>query len=171
MIGKKNTAIVLIIAIAITGIGITVLASIPSSISDIITSNFDDQKALETAKASNTDTDIGTKLGAQTHNVNIPDGVFCYALNMQEDCYDPNDIVISVGDTVVWTNTDEGVDHTVTSGDQSVDLDTIGVDYPNGFDSLFMPVNDKFPVTFDVPGTHPYFCTEHPEMTGTIVVV
>jgi plastocyanin len=74
-------------------------------------------------------------------------------------------LVINVGDTVRWTNT-ETLPHTVTSG--------IGENDPEVgelFDR-FLPARGDFEYTFDTPGTYPYFCRIHDEMNmqGTVVV-
>ncbi|MGB9400945.1 MAG: plastocyanin/azurin family copper-binding protein [Pseudolabrys sp.] len=38
------------------------------------------------------------------------------------------------------------------------------------FRSKALDTDDKFSFTFATPGTYPYFCALHPQMTGTIVV-
>jgi plastocyanin len=63
---------------------------------------------------------------------------------------------ISVGQTVKWTNNDS-VNHTATADDNSWGTGTIK---PGG----------EFVRRFDEPGTYTYFCSYHPEMTGTIIV-
>jgi len=63
---------------------------------------------------------------------------------------------ITAGTTVTWTNNDT-VPHTATADDGS-------------FDSGKLSKGDTFSVTFDEPGTYPYFCEYHTGMKGTIVV-
>jgi plastocyanin len=63
---------------------------------------------------------------------------------------------VRVGDTVVITNAD-GVAHTWTEVDRAFDSGTLGTD-------------ETFEYTFDEAGVFDYFCTIHPEMTGTITV-
>lgn len=66
---------------------------------------------------------------------------------------------IAAGTTVVWENTDEFA-HTVTSTADSARV----------FGSDELGRGDTFAVTFDEPGTFPYFCMIHPTMRATVVV-
>jgi plastocyanin len=64
---------------------------------------------------------------------------------------------VKVGDTVSWTNSENGIQHTTTANEglwASGALDSGGV----------------FEFTFTEPGTYSYFCSIHPSMTGTITV-
>lgn len=71
--------------------------------------------------------------------------------------FDPKEITVKVGTTVVWTNNDS-VEHNVTS-------DT-GV-----FSSGAMAPGDTFKFTFTQAGTFPYSCSIHvPNMVGTVTV-
>ncbi|HYO48798.1 MAG TPA: S-layer homology domain-containing protein, partial [Chloroflexia bacterium] len=71
--------------------------------------------------------------------------------------YQPQQLTVSLGATVTWTNRDQII-HTSTS-------DT-GV-----WHSFDMYPNQEFPVEFDTPGTYPYHCVYHPNMTGVITVL
>lgn len=76
--------------------------------------------------------------------------------------FDPADISVSAGTTIVWTNNDNSV-HTVTSG--------ILEQGPSGdFDSELISAGQTFEHTFDSAGVWNYFCTVHPWMKGTITV-
>jgi plastocyanin len=69
----------------------------------------------------------------------------------------PQIIVIEDDSTIVWENTG-AVAHTVTAA--------------NGrFDSGSLALGDTFEQTFDEPVTLSYFCSIHPFMVGTIVVL
>jgi plastocyanin len=70
--------------------------------------------------------------------------------------FQPSDISIPVGTTVIWTNRD-GVPHTATSND--------GV-----WDSGNLSEGESFSFTFEEPGTYPYLCLIHPLMRGTVTV-
>ena len=70
--------------------------------------------------------------------------------------FNPQQITVKAGDTVIWTNGDD-IPHTVTS--------KTGL-----FKSKALDTDDKFSFTFATPGTFKYFCALHPHMTGTIVV-
>jgi plastocyanin len=83
---------------------------------------------------------------AASHTVAIADFAFA-----------PASLTITVGETVTWTNEDQAV-HTATS--------TSGA-----FDSGELAQGDSYALTFTTPGTYPYLCTPHPEMTGQIVVL
>jgi plastocyanin len=76
--------------------------------------------------------------------------------------FDPSEISVKTGTTVVWTNADS-VSHTVTSGDPSAG--------PSGaFDSDLIKPGKTFNHKFDSVGTTPYFCSVHPWMTGKVTV-
>ena len=70
--------------------------------------------------------------------------------------FNPKQITVKAGDTITWVNHDD-IPHTVTSQTQA-------------FRSKALDTDDKFSFTFATPGTYPYFCALHPQMTGTIVV-
>ncbi len=63
---------------------------------------------------------------------------------------------IHAGETVRWTNNDTA-SHTATAEDNSWGTGTLKTD-------------QSFVRRFDTPGTYTYYCSYHPEMTGTIVV-
>jgi plastocyanin len=77
-------------------------------------------------------------------------------VEIENFAFTPQNIQISVGDTVTWENYD-AAPHTVT-GD-------------NGeFDSGELATDQTFSHTFDTAGTFTYHCEIHPNMTGSIVV-
>lgn len=72
--------------------------------------------------------------------------------------YVPENLTISAGDTVRFTNFDSAPHTaTATSGDAALDTGRLN---RGGVGEL----------TFDTPGTYPYFCIFHPSMTATITV-
>jgi plastocyanin len=79
--------------------------------------------------------------------------------NSRSNSYNPNPIEIKVGDTVTWINNDSSP-HTVTSSSKDIN-----------FDSDVLRREETFSFTFDREGEYPYFCTLHPSMVGTIVVL
>jgi plastocyanin len=88
--------------------------------------------------------------------------------------FEPNELTVSRGDTVVWTNEDD-VDHTVTSGEAG-DQGVPGVDKgtpakPDGlFDDALERAGSTSSFAFDEAGTYPYFCRVHAAMKGVITV-
>jgi plastocyanin len=72
--------------------------------------------------------------------------------------FTPNELTISVGTTVTWTNHDD-VPHTATAKGK-----------PSAFDSKALDTDGKFSFTFNQPGTYTYYCRLHPHMTGKIIV-
>lgn len=75
--------------------------------------------------------------------------------------YDPQNISVTVGTTVTWTNK-ENTPHTVTADDKAFSSPNIN---PNG----------TFTYTFTKPGKYPYHCAYHggkgTGMSGTVTVV
>lgn len=63
---------------------------------------------------------------------------------------------VDAGTTVVATNQD-GVTHTWTSADEV-------------WNSGGLASGDSFEFTFTDPGEYDYFCSIHPQMTGTLIV-
>ncbi|RLE15537.1 MAG: hypothetical protein DRJ28_03935, partial [Actinobacteria bacterium] len=70
--------------------------------------------------------------------------------------YTPSSKTIATGTTLVWSNTG-ALPHTVT--------DTNG-----SFDSGFVMAGQTYARTFNTPGSYSYFCTLHPDMTGSVTV-
>ena len=70
--------------------------------------------------------------------------------------FNPKEVRVKAGDTVVWTNNDD-IPHTVASPRNSIR-------------SKPLDTGDSFSFTFTTPGDFNYFCSLHPHMTGTIVV-
>ena len=75
----------------------------------------------------------------------------------QEWTFTPNDLTVSVGTTITWTNTG-AVAHTATADDGA------------SFDSGSLDPQASFSLTTDTPGTFAYHCSFHPWMTGTFTV-
>jgi plastocyanin len=73
--------------------------------------------------------------------------------------FEPADITIAVGTTVIWSNTDD---------------EAHAIQFTNGglpTDPLTVEPNDTFEFTFQEPGVIHYQCGLHPdEMAGTITV-
>jgi plastocyanin len=76
---------------------------------------------------------------------------------MVDTSFDPADMAVTVGATIVWTNED-AVEHTTTADDGT-------------WDSGLVAPGESFDFTFDEPGTYTYLCEIHPSiMQGTITV-
>ncbi len=101
------------------------------------------------------------------NTVDIPVGTGVPGCEVDDWCYMPSSLTAHVGDTITWINSDT-LPHTVTSG--NADVDIVGLDVPNGFDSGFMSADDRFEHTFGVAGFYDYYCQLHPWMIGSITV-
>jgi plastocyanin len=77
-------------------------------------------------------------------------------IHIHDFMFDPNTVTVSPGTTVEFENND-GAHHTVTASDKS-------------FDSGDLKPGQKWSHVFAAPGTYAYSCTQHPEMTATVVV-
>ena len=71
--------------------------------------------------------------------------------------FDPADLTVNVGDTVIWTNNDD------TSHGTASDT---GI-----WSSGLFPMGQTFSFTFNSPGAFPYHCPRHSFMTANITVV
>jgi plastocyanin len=85
-------------------------------------------------------------------SVSIPEG----AQALGNRAYAPDELDVSVGTSVTWTNTDS-IAHTSTSN-------------AAGWDSGIVAPGEAFSFTFQTAGTFQYHCAIHPGMTGTVVV-
>jgi plastocyanin len=105
--------------------------------------------------SSTTATPTSTATSPQTAEVEIEAG----AAYPNSTGYSPATItvVIGVNNTVKWTNNDIAP-HTVTATDHS-------------FDSGNMNQGDSWSYTFTQPGIYTYFCTYHPWMKATVIVI
>lgn len=77
-------------------------------------------------------------------------------IHMHDFMFDPDTVTIPAGGTVEWDN-DDGARHTITATDKS-------------FDSGDLKPGQKWSHTFATAGTFAYACTQHPEMTATVIV-
>jgi plastocyanin len=71
--------------------------------------------------------------------------------------YVPNPIRVRAGQTVTWTNDDNDL-HDVTADDGT-------------FSSGPMAYRTTWRLRLTRPGTYRYFCTLHPDMHGTLIVL
>ena len=78
------------------------------------------------------------------------------SVSIQTFKFTPAELTVPLGATVRWTNTDD-TPHTVIATDKS-------------FRSPPLHTGDHFFFTFTKTGDFAYFCTLHPQMTGTIKV-
>lgn len=82
-------------------------------------------------------------------------------VTMDTVAFAPTTTTVPAGTTVVWTNTSP-YEHTVTADDAS-------------FDSGLLDEDQTFSVTFEMPGSYPYYCIPHGYqggfgMAGVIIV-
>lgn len=83
-------------------------------------------------------------------------------VTMHNTAYQPGNIQVKVGTTVIWTNQDD-VPHTVTFRSGMPGSSMMG--------SHMMTHGQSFSYTFRMPGTYHYYCTVHPSMVATVTVV
>jgi plastocyanin len=88
---------------------------------------------------------VASPVRAATHQVSIENFAFM-----------PASLTVQVGDTVTWTNNDDAP-HTATADNGAFDSDTLAT-------------GGTYSFTFTAAGEFGYFCSIHPDMTGTITV-
>ena len=79
-------------------------------------------------------------------------------IEIKDFAFNPQTITVKSGDKITWINRDEEP-HTVVS---------VGKKFQR---SPGLDTDQEFTITAGAPGTYTYFCSVHPKMTGTIVVV
>jgi len=89
----------------------------------------------------------GTAAAADPAPANIEIDNFTFA---------PQRLIVKAGTTVTWRNRDD-IPHAVASSARA-------------FKSKALDTDDTYAFTLTTPGTYEYFCSLHPQMTGTIVV-
>ena len=78
------------------------------------------------------------------------------AVTIDNFTFSPQKLTIKAGTTVTWKNEDD-IPHTIAAGNKA-------------FKSKALDTDDSYSFTFNTVGTYDYFCSLHPQMTGTIVV-
>jgi plastocyanin len=79
-------------------------------------------------------------------------------IEIKDFAFNPQTITVKSGQTITWINRDEEP-HTVVSVEKQFKK------------SSALDTDQTFTITTSAPGTYTYFCSVHPKMTGTIVVV
>jgi plastocyanin len=79
-------------------------------------------------------------------------------IEIKDFSFSPQTITVKSGEKITWINRDEEP-HTVVSVEKQFKK------------SSALDTDQTFTITTGAPGTYTYFCSVHPKMTGTIVVV
>jgi plastocyanin len=79
-------------------------------------------------------------------------------IEIKDFAFNPQNITVKSGEKIIWINRDEEP-HTVVS---------VGKKFQR---SPGLDTDQEFSIIAGAPGTYEYFCSVHPKMTGTIVVV
>ena len=79
-------------------------------------------------------------------------------IEIKDFAFNPQTITVKSGEKITWINRDEEP-HTVVSVQKQFKKSTA------------LDTDQQFTITAGAPGTYTYFCSVHPKMTGTIVVV
>lgn len=136
-------------------ISVLVLAACGGGTQAPATGDAGETQAAETTaaetEAAATDAGDGDG-GGETHNVSLEGFAF-----------DPAELTIAVGDTVVFENLDSAP-HTATHGENGEAAEDAA------FDEELPEQGDTAEVTFDEAGEFPTTCTIHPQMNMTITV-
>ncbi|MEJ3743418.1 cupredoxin family copper-binding protein [Actinomycetes bacterium KLBMP 9797] len=89
----------------------------------------------------------GTPVQAATRSVTI-----------RQYAYSPASLMVTVGDTVTWTNRDTAAHDVVTTSG------------PASFRSRPLATGESFRHTFTTAGTYQYYCSLHPDMRASVMV-
>ena len=79
-------------------------------------------------------------------------------IEIKDFAFNPQILTVKSGEKITWINRDEEP-HTVVSVEKQFKKSTA------------LDTDQEFTITAGAPGTYTYFCSVHPKMTGTIVVV
>jgi plastocyanin len=78
-------------------------------------------------------------------------------IHIDNFAFSPQTLRVAAGTKVTWVNRDDMI-HTIVDENKSA------------FKSTPMDTDQSFSFVFSKPGTYRYFCSIHPQMTGTVVV-
>ncbi|GEM_PF-850253 len=98
---------------------------------------------------------VGAAAGCSSSGPTAPKGAAATVV-LEHVAFNPPVVTIHAGQTVAWLWEDQGIAHDVT--------------FDAGFHSPLQS-SGVWTHTFDHPGTYPYRCTQHLEMTGEVVVL
>ena len=79
-------------------------------------------------------------------------------IEIKDFAFNPQNLTVKSGEKITWINRDEEP-HAVVSVEKQFKKSTA------------LDTDQEFTITAGAPGTYTYFCSVHPKMTGTIVVV
>ena len=79
-------------------------------------------------------------------------------IEIKDFAFNPQTLTVKSGEKVTWINRDDEP-HTVVSVEKQFKKSTA------------LDTDQEFTIMAGAPGTYTYFCSVHPKMTGTIVVV
>jgi plastocyanin len=144
----KKSAWVIIVIVLVVLIGGGLLLANKNSDNDTAANNkTNDTSNMSTSESSNSNDTSNSTTPAATDKVEIKNMAFS-----------PADITVKVGTAVTWTNNDS-IAHDVTEHDDQT-----------GPDSGLLQPGKSYTFTYSKAGTYKYFCSIHPNMTGTVTV-
>ena len=79
-------------------------------------------------------------------------------IEIKDFAFNPQTLKVKSGVKITWINRDEEP-HTIVSVEKQFKKSTA------------LDTDQEFTIAMGAPGTYTYFCSVHPKMTGTIVVV
>ena len=79
-------------------------------------------------------------------------------IEIKDFAFNPQILTVKSGEQITWINRDDEP-HTVVSVEKQFKKSTA------------LDTDQEFTITAGAPGTYTYYCSVHPKMTGTIVVV
>ncbi len=79
-------------------------------------------------------------------------------IEIKDFAFNPQTLTVKSGEKITWINRDEEP-HTIVSVEKQFKKSTA------------LDTDQEFTITTGAPGTYTYFCSVHPKMTGTIVVM
>lgn len=146
---QATVLIAVVVALALVGAGIWVIAVSGNPVSD--TQQTDQPTTTDTPTTSENNTGTTASPSASAESITIADFAFA-----------PSTLTVKRGTKVTWVNKDSVV-HTVEPESGS----PAGAPKSSGN----LNTNSEYSFTFDTVGTFNYYCGPHPSMKGKVVVV
>ncbi len=99
----------------------------------------------------------GSNSSINSSGTNSANNSETYDVDIQDFEFSPQSLTIQEGDTVIWTNEDNAPHNVRSRSGQELSSNTL-------------QEGDTYSHTFDEAGNFSYYCSIHPNMTGTIIV-
>ncbi len=158
----KTNLIIVTFVIALSGLAVYVYAAYPLQDNDRV--NLQQlQKQQENQLKKIKETSLKYQKGSSDNEILEQATINEVIISIKDGKFEPNEITVSTGTTVIWENNDVVAHQVSTSKDTTVKIDSL--------ESSLMRQGDQYSYELTTPGVVNYHCDYYPSMNGSIKVV